>query len=87
MKKPAKKSTKKTIKSKKVQAPAKLTGWGKYKAEREQFFVNHPNSRVIIGIFIVSVSVLIGSFIIRASNMAKVESTLIREGIPPSYAY
>jgi len=53
---PAKKTTsrKKLVKRSLVKKISKKqTGWQKWTAEREQFYLDHPNIRVLLGIFLV----------------------------------
>ena len=60
MKKAASKSHSRASVKKVARAPHKKSLVHQYISQRDSFFVSHPNARILLGIFIVSVAIFIG---------------------------
>ncbi len=83
---PAKKvvSVKKTMKAtatpKSPKSRKSMNWWQCYEMDRDQFFVSHPNARILLGLFVVSLALYI-AILIRVDYVTKVSAMMEAEGM------
>lgn len=79
---PAKKSSKKKTKS--TPSAKRLTAWEKYCRDRDEFYVKHPWSKMLMGLLIISYAIAIG-LLIYNKNRIFIGLSLDQEGIDYPY--
>jgi len=87
---PAKKKAKKPVKKTVRRAPAKratksVARASRYHSERDQFFVDHPNGKLLLAVFIIATAVFIGMYYRNTVEKQYVNQEYVRMDLPPAY--